>query len=51
MGEISTMGAAANTGTGWTATNTFGAFPQTYPTAGATVTTGNQVEVLVHRIG
>ena len=51
MGEISTMGASANTGIGWTATNTYGALPNAFPTTGATVTTGNQIEVLIHRNG
>jgi len=50
LGVVSTMGATA-TGTGWTATNTFGAFPQQFPTAGATVSTAVQPEVLIHPTG
>lgn len=40
-------GAAVSVGTGYSATNTFGALPSTYPSAGLTVLTTAPVEIVV----
>ena len=50
IGILSTMGATA-AGTGWSATNTFGALPHAFPTTSVAAITTNIVEIGLRLIG